>query len=322
LASPTNLTTITLSTVSSINLRTSESVWEDKKKQEATSISLYSVSRSLEQIKRNDQDVALKTDDNVAKEVFANYHANANSIIPIESFSTVSKTSSGNSGHASDLSRDQEKVPTISPDNSRHASESRSMIEKVQENISTTSSGDSSHAAQSSERITQEIQEKVSTVSIISSGDVGYAPEPPKRMMEEAPEKVSTISTISFSHPSHGGESSENTIQEANEEIRSDRVTIGKVSQLHNLGPLQLQFVYEGNHQQRRPGENASKHLSCTMEWLSLRDIEILKLERKVSIVDAMSLTEIETSQDMDMSNSIYLSLEGAVLKVTVRAML
>ncbi|KAI3318842.1 hypothetical protein HD806DRAFT_511138 [Xylariaceae sp. AK1471] len=127
-----------------------------------------------------------------------------------------------------------------------------------------------------------------------------------------------SLSAVAASDSSHTSTSSGSMFQEVQDETASNRIPQGKVSQLYNLGPMKLRFEYASNPQQGVRCDSPSRQLSCAMEWLSQEDVQILRREGKCWI-NAESLTEEETSHSMDMSNSIYLSVQDAVLKVTMR---
>jgi hypothetical protein len=129
---------------------------------------------------------------------------------------------------------------------------------------------------------------------------------------------MGSASAAAASRESHSFTTSESILQEAQDNIRSNSVVQGKASKLYDLGPMQFQIEYASNPGQKLQGDGPSRQLSCTMEWLSPEHVESLRLEGR-DLIDAESLTEQEISRSLDMSNSIYLSVKEAVLRVMMQ---
>ncbi|KAI0403327.1 hypothetical protein F4802DRAFT_292726 [Xylaria palmicola] len=109
-----------------------------------------------------------------------------------------------------------------------------------------------------------------------------------------------------------------NTSQERHDETRTYKIILGEVSPVHHLESLQLQFEYAGSPRQQTLSDGHLKQLICTVEWLPREAFQRLKLEGD-TVVEVECLTGEEVSQSMDTTNSIYLSLGGAVLKVRMQ---
>lgn len=100
----------------------------------------------------------------------------------------------------------------------------------------------------------------------------------------------------------------------------SYKLALGGISSVLPSGPLKLQFEYSGGSRQEQH-DGPSKQLSCKMEWLSLEDFQQLGLGENI-VFDTKSLTRDEVSLSTDAANNIYLGLEDAVLKLTMKPML
>ncbi|TGJ84407.1 hypothetical protein E0Z10_g4374 [Xylaria hypoxylon] len=185
--------------------------------------------------------------------------------------------------------------------------------EKKSEQISAVVRG----ISKSSERITTTNQDETLPEEAMSANDA--IPENHTSCEDHA--SASLVSTVvPGTTSSHACAPLGGTPPEPQENTRSYNITLGKVSPVHSLGPLQLQFEYAGGHQKQLQGENPQKQLSCTAEWLSPKEVEQLELEGVVTI-DAESLTREEVSHNTDTSHNIYLRLEETVLRVTMRPM-
>ncbi|KAI0487521.1 hypothetical protein F4859DRAFT_525622 [Xylaria cf. heliscus] len=134
----------------------------------------------------------------------------------------------------------------------------------------------------------------------------------------DSPPSESSASAMISSVPGHSNTSSRDMSHGSQENTRIYRVTLGDVTPVYLLGPLQLQFEYVGGGQQPTQGDNPPKQLLCTAEWLSYEEFQHLGLEAGV-VIDAGSLTSEEVSYSTDAANNIYLSVEEAVLKLTMQ---
>ncbi|KAI0458187.1 hypothetical protein F5B21DRAFT_461737 [Xylaria acuta] len=132
----------------------------------------------------------------------------------------------------------------------------------------------------------------------------------------------SPVSTVVSSVSDHTDTSSGdiNASQGPQEDARTYWVALGDTSPIYPLGHLQLQFEYAGDHRQPTHGDDSPKQLLCTAEWLSRKEFQHLKLKAGIAI-DAGSLTREEVSHSTDAANNIYLSVEEAVLKLTMQPM-
>ncbi|KAI0808687.1 hypothetical protein GGR55DRAFT_650408 [Xylaria sp. FL0064] len=130
----------------------------------------------------------------------------------------------------------------------------------------------------------------------------------------------STASAVSAapSTRNNASTSSASTAQESQKETPSYMVTRGEISPVYSSESLKLQFEYARSRQQQAPGDEASKQLSCTAEWLSSEDIEQLR-RQGVTAVSIESLTGEEVSCSTDTAGNIYLEHEGAMLRLTLR---
>ncbi|KAI1747231.1 hypothetical protein F4782DRAFT_521768 [Xylaria castorea] len=134
----------------------------------------------------------------------------------------------------------------------------------------------------------------------------------------DTPLSESPVSTV-ISGASKHSQTSGDTFQGPQENTRTYKIALGDISQIYPLGPLQLQFEYAGGHQQPTYGDNSPKQLLCTAQWLSREEFQHLKLRAGVAI-DAGSLTSEEALYSTDATNNIYLSVESAVLKLTMQS--
>ncbi|RYC60675.1 hypothetical protein CHU98_g5541 [Xylaria longipes] len=136
----------------------------------------------------------------------------------------------------------------------------------------------------------------------------------------DTPLSGSPISTVISGASDHANTSSGESSQGSQENIKTYRVALGDVSSVYPLGRLQLQFEYASGHERATHGDDSTKQLLCTAEWLSREEFQLLKLNDGVAI-DAGSLTSEEVSHCTDTANNIYLSVDEAVLKLTMQPM-
>jgi hypothetical protein len=109
------------------------------------------------------------------------------------------------------------------------------------------------------------------------------------------------------------------TLSSINRNTRTSNIVPYKnTSKVLTLGRLRLRFEYAGTLEQEILETAAPGHLFCTMELLSPEDIELLKLEQK-PLIGAESLTSKEVSHSLDEAKSLYLTLDKAVVRVTMR---
>jgi len=109
------------------------------------------------------------------------------------------------------------------------------------------------------------------------------------------------------------------TLSSINRNTRtSNIIPYKKTSKALTLGRLRLRFEYAGTLEQAILESDAPGHLFCTMELLSAEDIELLKLEQKL-LIGAESLASKEVPYSLDEAKSLYLTLDEAVVKVTMR---
>ncbi|KAI1170874.1 hypothetical protein F4777DRAFT_567670 [Nemania sp. FL0916] len=98
-------------------------------------------------------------------------------------------------------------------------------------------------------------------------------------------------------------------------------VELGGISSVYQSGPAKLQFEYSGDCRRRIEGDSSQKELSCTAQWLSMKDVHHLGIDMK-TVIDYKSLTREEISHNTGADNSIYLGLGETVLKLTMRPMM
>ncbi|TRX93950.1 hypothetical protein FHL15_005028 [Xylaria flabelliformis] len=158
---------------------------------------------------------------------------------------------------------------------------------------------------------TTESQDETSLEKLSAKGEMKDCMSP------DSPLSESSISSVVSCASNHSRKFSGNASQGPQENTRTYKIALGDISPLYPLGPLQLQFEYAGDHGQPTHGDNSPKQLLWTAQWLSNEDIQHLELQAGVAI-DADALTRDEVSHSTDASNSIYLSVEKAVLRLTM----
>lgn len=137
----------------------------------------------------------------------------------------------------------------------------------------------------------------------------------------DTPLSWSPVSVIKSSASDDANTSSGDASQGPQENARTYRVALGDISPIYPSGPLQLQFEYARGHQEPTHGDDSPRQLLCAVEWLSREAFQRLELKAGV-VIDAGPLTEEEVSHSTDTANNIYLSVEEAVLKLTMRPLL
>ncbi|KAI0394491.1 hypothetical protein F5Y17DRAFT_427566 [Xylariaceae sp. FL0594] len=99
----------------------------------------------------------------------------------------------------------------------------------------------------------------------------------------------------------------------------TNRVPYKETSKEISLSDLQLCIEYAGTSQQEmQETKHALDHLLCTVEQLSPEDIEHLNNQGRQPIL-ANTLPFEEVSYSLDETKSLYLSLDGAVVRITMQ---
>ncbi|KAI1741950.1 hypothetical protein F4680DRAFT_50162 [Xylaria scruposa] len=133
------------------------------------------------------------------------------------------------------------------------------------------------------------------------------------------PSESSMASVVSCAS-NHSRTLSGDISQGPQENTEAYKIALGDVSPVYPSGPLQLQFEYASDHGQPTHVDSPPKQLLCTAQWISHKELQHLELHDGVAI-DVDSLTRDEVSYSTDTANNIYLSIEKAVLRLTMQPM-